>query len=275
MLGKLFVGFDLETGSPFDQPETERKILTELGAVKYVYTKEGFKPVAIFSELINEGKGVHPDCIEYTGITPKLIEDFGRPLKETIISFLEFVDDCDFLVSHNGERFDIPVLKEAFKHVGIETPKFLNTTSIDTMICVPYPANCKSKNLTYLQAFHGFVNPFPHRAFADVMAMMKVLGNYNIEEVVKVAESPTVRYTAVFTYPSEKRFPSNESFQHAMADFNKKKDAVKNAGFQWRPESKKWIYEGKELIFKRDIEPSLPCKVIKLGDDNGNTNADF
>ena len=260
MLGKIFIGFDIETVDEFTESEA-RKHLGELGAVKYVYTKTGFKPVDVWTSIINEGVGVHPDAIEYTGITPRLVEDFGMPLKSALESFDSFISDADYLISHNGDNFDIPVIKAAYEACGLTFP---STVNIDTMTCISYPNNCKSRNLTYLQAFYGFVNPFPHRAFADVMAMVKVLGNFNIEEVIPVAESPVIKYKAVFSYPKEKDYPNREAYMVGMNLFNKKKDEIKNAGFRWHPETKTWIYEGKQLIFERDIKPNLSCQVVRI-----------
>lgn len=264
MLGKIFTGFDLETGSEFT--DEGPKIITEIGAVKYVYTRSGFKPVDVYTAIVNEGKGVHPDAVEYTGITPKLVSDFGRELKPAIEGFDSFISDSDYIVSHNGDAFDLPVLADAYSRCQSATNYLSDITNIDTMTCISYPNNCKSKNLTYLQAFFGFVNPFPHRAYADVMAMMKVMeksGN-DVADICKVAESPQVQYVAEFSYPKESRFNSKDAFNAAMSEFNKVKDSVKSSGFRWTPETKQWIYTGKELIFERDIQPTLTCRVSKL-----------
>lgn len=275
MLGKIFVGFDIETGSPFDLPESERKILTELGAVKYVFTKTGFKPIDVWNTVINEGKGVHPDCIEYTGITPKLVEDFGIPLKSALESFESFISDADFFMTQNGDCFDLPLIKWAFKECGLE---WTDRVNIDTKTCVSYPNNCKQRNLTYLQSFYGFANPFQHRAFTDVMTMFKVVDEFIKEEnfvkqidivesmkkICEVAASPNVRYKAVFQYPKEKDYPNREAYKVGMDLFNKMKDEVKNAGFRWHPETKTWIYEGKELIFERDIKQNLSCQIVRI-----------
>ena len=265
MLGKMFVGFDLETGSAFDDPG--RKIITEIGAVKYVLTKTGFKPVQVLSLLVNEGEGVHPDAVEYTGVTTRLIEDFGEDLTSALSKFTEFIADADFLVSHNGDVFDVPVLSDAYDYAKVDSSLFRSKVNIDTMTCVSYPNNCKSRNLTYLQAFYGFVNPFQHRAFADVMAMMKVLelasgGSDGINKVCEVAMSPQVTYVAKFNYPREKDHPG--SFDIAMKKFNEVKDNVKNFGFRWQPESKNWVYTGKELIFNKDIKENLLCPVQRI-----------
>lgn len=261
VIGKIFVGFDLETGQEFDSKD--RKFLTELGAVKYVFDGSVFKPISIFSAIVNEGFGVSPEAVEYTGITPRLVKEFGQDPKNVLESFNNFLEDADFVVSHNGDQFDVPVMADAYEYHGI--PNLLKQiTNIDTMICIKYPNNCKSRNLTYLQAFHGFVNPFPHRAFSDVMAMMKVMENYHIEEIAEIAKSPTVSFYAKFDYPKEKKFATPAAYKNAMENFNKTKDTVKSLGFRWNAESKQWIYEGKELIFNRDIRPNLICPVHQL-----------
>ena len=260
MEGKIFVGFDLETADSFEK-EGHDKTISELGAVKYIYRDDKFIPLDFLSILVNEGKGVHADAEEYTGINTALIEHFGKPLTNALMEFNTFILDADYLVSHNGDNFDIPVIQEAMIR---DNQLFDLPPNIDTLTCVPYPKNCKQKNLTYLQAFHGFANPFPHRACTDVMTMFKVMENYDIVKICEVAVSPIVKYTASFQYPKERGLPAGMSYAEAMRDFNKVKDTVKGLGFRWNPDGKVWVYEGKELIFEETIREQLPCPVRKV-----------
>ena len=48
----------------------------------------------------------------------------------------------------------------------------------------------KTRSLPYLAADHGFLNPFPHRALFDVMTMIQIAGMYDINEILKYADSP-------------------------------------------------------------------------------------
>jgi DNA polymerase-3 subunit epsilon len=267
---KIMVGFDLETIDSFDK-EGDDKHLGEIGAVKYVYENGCFTPIAIYNKVISEGAPVAEEAEEYTGISQKLVDEHGYPLELAIYEFKEFIQDADFLMSHNGDRFDIPVIKHAFDRAGVE---YIEKPNLDTMICVNYPKNCKSRNLTYLQAFHGFVNPYPHRAFADVMAMVKVLEHYDVEEAMSVALSPTVEYVAQFDYPKEKSFPTRAAYQKAMEDFTKTKDKVKSLGFNWEASRKVWSYKGKKKLYENNILPQMPCaaKLITKEKTNGKIN---
>lgn len=258
---KIFVGFDLETGDEFSK-EGHDKTITELGAVKYLYMDGKFTPIGFLSLLVNEGKGVSEEAEEYTGITTGLIEMCGVELRTAMNKFGNFISNADFIVSHNGDAFDIPVIKAAMERSQVI---FDIPTNVDTMTCVPYPNNCKSRNLTYLQAFHGFANPFPHRAATDVLSMFKVMENYDVDQIIRVAQSPNVKYTAQFQYPNERRcISAGLDFQDEMKKFNEIKDKVKSLGFRWEPSGKVWIYEGKQVIFEETIRPNLPCNVRQI-----------
>jgi hypothetical protein len=71
---------------------------------------------------------------------------------------------------------------------------------------------------------------------------------------------------AAFSYPKEREYPTKAQYIIGMAAFNKTKDNVKSLGFRWNPETKQWIYEGKKLLFIRDIKPKLDCQVQQIVD---------
>jgi DNA polymerase-3 subunit epsilon len=225
------LGIDIETGD-FD---TENTFITEVAAV--LWDTEIGQPVKIFSALIDEEKEISKEAEEYTGISNFMRQTYGIPLEAVEPNLKQLAVQSEYLVAHNGLVFDKPIVERKFKSlVGYKW--------IDTLIDIEYPNNCKSKNLTYLQAFHGFVNPFPHRAVADVLTMFKILNQYSFPRILAVANSPEIEIVARFEYP-HRMHP-----QHAqlMEIFNKTKDKVKEAGFKWYPEEKRWKLKTKKCI---------------------------
>jgi len=246
------LGFDLETGGAFNLPKEENWI-TEIGCV--LWDTDTNMPLEIYNTLVQpEGKEVSPEAVEYTGITTEMCNNHGVNELDALNKFSDMAFEANYLVAHNGRNFDIPIMASRFKALGLRTP---GKTLIDTMTDIPFPNNCKSRNLTYLQAFHGFANPFPHRAVADVLSMLKVMAMYPWEEVQAIAESPIVKLIAKFQYPKER----NGNFKQAMEDFNTIKDGVKNLGFKWHPDSKTWVLESK-LILINNME--FPCPVEEV-----------
>lgn len=249
----LLLGFDLETGASFDVPKEENWI-TEIGAV--LWDSKTNTPVEMMNTLIYpEGKEIAEEAVEYTGITTEQCVKHGVSAEQALGRFNDMAKKADYLVAHNGAAFDIPILANYYKQLGWDTP---GKPLIDTMTDIPYPNNCKSRNLTYLNGFHLVLNSFPHRAVTDVLAMMTILSKYDLERVTEIVHSPKMKVVAKFAYPKERSLPPGISFAEAMERFNKIKGEVKNLGFKWQPESKQWVLETREIIYK-DME--FPCPV--------------
>ena len=113
------------------------------------------------------------------------------------------------------------------------------------MIDVPFPTNCKSRNLTYLSAFHKILNCFAHRAVTDVLTMFEVVKQYDWEEVIANANSPVVRARAITAAP-------NWNNKESMEVFNAQKDLIKKAGFRWDGEAKTWERETKQVFIEKE-----------------------
>lgn len=235
------LGIDLEIGNPFNNVNGEdwpkdQTWLTEIGMIMYD-TDFGCQPVKSFECLINEEKGVSEDAEEYTGISSALIETHGRSPGEFTSKIMSWFHEADYVVAHNGTRADKPWLK-AFLQRYTGAGAFDNWSPpiwLDSLIDIEYPNNCKQKNLTYLAGFHGFCNPFPHRAGSDVMTMMKIFFNYNVDRIIAVNASPKVIYKALAPIdidPTKKKkaFTSGTDEYIEMELWKKK---VKRAGFGW------------------------------------------
>ncbi len=244
-----YLGIDLETNS-FDKDTT---FITELAAVLW---DSDMGPVKMISKIVNHGAPVSDEAAEYTGITTDMITAYGIAIPDVLEELKPLYNECDWMVAHNGLEFDKPVLNRHIKQLYQGDSRFSNEAKpwIDTMIDIPFPANCKSRNLTYLQAFHGFAYP-GHRAIFDVMAMFRVMFEYDMEEIIRCASTPIKTAIAQFQYPKER----NGNYAAAMEEFNKIKDAVKGMGFRWAPDKKHWILKAREA---RINEMDFPCKVI-------------
>ena len=54
-----------------------------------------------------------------------------------------------------------------------------------------------------LEHYHGFLNPFPHRAVTDVMSMLKIASQYDLDRMADLAKLPHCRTGGgVFSLPT-------------------------------------------------------------------------
>lgn len=133
---------------------------------------------------------------EVNGITPELCAQYGVVDITGLKQLLGMYRIADAVVAHNGHEFDFPMLRHWAKKYDLPVPDKL---LIDTMCDIKLPPKTIRK-LTYMAADHGFLNPFPHRAMSDVMTMLKILDQYDIEEVVKLAKSPMLTIKAIVSF---------------------------------------------------------------------------
>lgn len=216
----IVLGIDIETGASFDAP-IEENFITELGAV--LWDTDSKKALDIFSTLVKDARRISPEAELYTGITQDDCDKYGIPLDKVKNRFNKMLEKAEVAVTHNGTAFDLKVLEANDLKV-----RMLN---IDTMIDIEYPANCKSKNLTYLQGFHQFCYP-GHRAIFDVMAMLRIMGMYDLSKILLSANSPLVKV-------------------QALVDFHTKEKA-KKFGFNW--DGKIWSKQIKKFKLESDSE---------------------
>jgi DNA polymerase III epsilon subunit family exonuclease len=105
-----FVVLDLETTglSPYSDE------IIEIGAVKATLNSETH---ATFQQLVKPSRKIPKRITEITGITQKMIETEGLPVKEVLVDFFAFVGDLP-VVSFNAE-FDIGFLCHAAVREGL------------------------------------------------------------------------------------------------------------------------------------------------------------
>lgn len=223
----LLVGIDIETNIN----EDEFSNITEIGVVLWDTVRE--LPIRFDNFLIDEAdrKPQSDEAVELTGIDDDMLDEYGWNMCENSIQLLATLNSyfkmADYIVAHNGNAFDKPQLKHFYDKYDatFETPVW-----IDTMLDVEYPPSCTNKNLLYLAAYQGFINPFAHRAVFDALAMLRILSCYDIHRVIEVAKSPQITIKAHVSYDQ--------------------RQLAKDARFHWDADSKSWLLDIKEILLK-------------------------
>lgn len=229
------LGLDFETTG---LDESKDRVI-EVGAILYDTVRN--MPIQVLNELIlpePEGlKELSPEVRAITGLTPEIVTEWGLGMCQIKHKFTSLIMAAEHVVAHNAP-FEEGFLRRELIRVSPEYIGLLNEIQwIDTRTDLPLKAYQKgrSSSLTYLAADHGFLNPFPHRAFSDVLTMMKLFMEYPTSVIVERSKSPTLEIEAV-------------------VDFHQK-DFAKEAGFHWDGERKKWVRNIKECDLEELSKP--------------------
>ena len=216
-MGKRILGLDFETTwtNPVD---TKKCLVTEIGAV-LVDSDDMKNPLAVQSNFIwgADYPKSPQELIDLTGLTDNILSEFGINPKVGFEELIELINKADYVVAHNGNEFDKPILEAECARYGLEMP---SVPWVDTKTDVPYPKSIKTSKLSYLCAEHGFTNSGAHRALFDTLSMLRVLSMYNIDEVLELSKQPTVYCVASVSF----------------AD----KHLARDRGYYWNPDAKKW-----------------------------------
>ncbi len=240
----LILGLDLE-GIHQDLTNSGLNIkvdrVTEIGAVLWDW-KLG-QPVKILSELIDEPDrlSITEEIEELTGISNDMLKKYGNRGEEihlVLKQLSQLIDKADFLMAHNAKGYDLPMLEAMYKRYGLEIPP---KTWIDTQTDIEYPKKIRARSMAMLEHSHGFINPFPHRAITDTLAMLKVAYSYDLERMVKLAKSPTIKIVAELKAP-------NWRDRQEVDRFNVIKNKVAKSRFRWDPDNKIWFKEIHKIL---------------------------
>jgi len=224
----LLTAIDLEsTGLDFEKDE-----IIEVGAV--LWDTETNSPVKLISEIVSTNVPVSDEITKITGITQTQVNLFGNDPVKVFAQLIKYIGMSEYVVAHNGNAFDHPMLKANVEKRGGLLPE---ATWIDTMTDIPYGPEVKSRALNYVASDHGFVNPFKHRAVFDVLTMLKVLSCYDIDEVIAFMRSPAITVTALTKKP--------------WTDEGKSNNIAKSLGFRWNGEEKQWQQKVKEVALEK------------------------
>jgi DNA polymerase-3 subunit epsilon len=207
------LGLDYETTGL----DPKRDYITEAGLV--MWDSDTKQPARITGFLVKTPAPVSAEITQLTGITNELLANYGVEPKAALTATLGMIAQADFIAAHNGTEFDKLFLEADCARQG-QTLK--PVPWIDTRTDLPVAAYQlgKSASLKYLACDHGFVYP-AHRAVNDVLAMFEIMGRYDLNEIIKRAQTPNVRVRAVV------------SFDERLL--------AKERGYYWKPELKLWI----------------------------------
>ncbi len=226
----LICGFDFETTGL----SAENDRIIEVGAVIWDWKQR--KPVEIYNQLCwqNDGQmpNLSPEITKINGITNEDLINHSIPTRDCMSRLALMMMRSDAIMAHNAP-FDVGFLEAEAKRLEMPWPARL---VIDSRTDLPLDGVLhKSKALVHLAATHGFLNPFAHRAFSDVLTMFKIASEYDLPKIVQRATSPTVTVVA------------NVSFEE--------KDKAKSAGFHWDGAAKLWKNKIKECDLKNTNYP--------------------
>ena len=243
-MATIVCGIDLEgmnVDLEFSGPNLDKDRVIEIGAV--LWDTEYHQPVKQISELVLEEDKppISQEVFELTGISDELLENWGargKDIEKIMLSLKDMMEKANYIIAHNGTNYDKPMLGAMFNRYGIAMPNIL---WIDSYKDVEFPSRIRSKSMAMLEHSHGFINPFPHRALTDVLSLLKIISNYDIDRMVKLAKSPMVTLQAILT-------PPNWSNQKELQEFNAKKNKVSRAQFKWNPENKTWVKRVHKLL---------------------------
>jgi DNA polymerase-3 subunit epsilon len=114
-----------------------------------------------------------------TGLTDDILTEFGIHPGAGITKLLKLMEKADYIVAHNGNEFDKPLLEAECERYALKMPVL---PWLDTKTDVPYPKRIKTTKLSYLCAEHGFANAGAHRALFDSQAMLRILSKVSFAD---------------------------------------------------------------------------------------------
>jgi len=243
----LLAGIDFETTGL----DVEEDLVIEFAVV--TWDTEESVPVCMYSAIVKE-RGFVEIKNPTSGITSELVLTQGVGPLVVCRDVWRIVRGADYFVAHFGNSFDYPVFDNFLKRCSFQaqkTPELFAKQElhhfikkkvwIDTAVDIDYPPICRYRELTYLCAHHGFLNPFSHRALPDALSMMQILSKYDIHKVVGSAKSPMMTL-------------------QAMVDYDHRQLA-KDVGFYWDPNGKQGKGWYKDLKRIRAQKLDLPFEV--------------
>lgn len=245
----LVLGLDLEginkdlIGSGVNL-QTDRVI--EIGAVLVDW--DTLQPVKILSELIDEVDRLElsEEVIELTGINERHLKNWGlkgEGIRSTLNELSKLFHEADYILAHNGDGYDKPMIHAMFQRYDISFDE--NKLWIDSSKDIEFPKKFSQRSLAMLEHYHGFINPMPHRALADVFSTIKIASQYNLERIIKLAQSPRKTLIADLNAPNWKN-------KKEVEVFNTKKNIIAKSGFKWNPKDKNWELVVQELLINEN-----------------------
>jgi DNA polymerase-3 subunit epsilon len=185
-----------------------------------------------------------------SGITVPMLEEFGTDPAHNLNWLDQYCSkhQVEYIVAHNGENFDKPLLLSELDRHGLAAPCLRSIPWIDTRTDLPFASEPDSRKLKHLALDAGFINPFAHRAVFDVLTMMRVFSNYDLKDILAYQAIPFVTI-------------------RAMVNFDNK-ELAKAQRFSWekigdKVYTKQWVKRIKQDRFE---EEKQACAAFKLSD---------
>lgn len=188
--------------------------VTEIGMV--AWSVELHAPIKLYGSLVDPHKECvwEPGAAAINNLTPELCSQYGMEDEKACRQLMSWYSSADVCCAHNGNAFDRLIVEKWATKYGIDPQK--DKVWIDTKCDLETPPR-NSNRLTYMAADHGFLNPFPHRAMCDVLTMLKILDKYDLEQVLVISKSPTVRLKAIVSY-EQKDLAKDRGFHAIYVD---------------------------------------------------------
>ena len=194
----IILGLDFETTGLL--PQEDRII--EVGAVLYDWDTE--TPVRLLSQLVRPGRSLPPEIVALTGITDALIEAYGQDEIAVLGYLTHLMAQADFVMAHNGTEFDKLFFDASVARISLDMAG-CRRPWLDTRCDIVFPESVTTRNLKFLAAEHGFLNPFAHRAVFDVLTMLKVARQYPIENIITRSKEPTLYIQALVSFDEKEK----------------------------------------------------------------------
>ena len=225
------LGLDLETNGL----DVQQCAVVEFGAVLWDTDRQTslYSLGCLVDDTASSTYGNWEVCEKLSGITKDDIDRYAENAPSVISQYESMADEADFVLAANGKKFDKLVMDSFLKRysTGVKTPTEYSWVDLYEF---PFPENCKYRNLLYLAAYYGFINPFPHRALSDAMTMMKIASNFDMQAMLDRRATPPITLVAKVSYTNRAQ--------------------ASERGFMWQKTRKAWI----RVIHESDLEELTP-----------------
>jgi DNA polymerase-3 subunit epsilon len=220
----IICGLDFEATS-LDVKEAR---IIEIGAV--LWDTELQVPVKILCTLVDPMVEVPEETTALTGITSDMIQTYGISEEKAVGGLAGLMFESEYCMAHNGAIYDYPLWKNTLERMGRTADP--SGTWIDSRTDIKMPESIVTRNLKYLAAEFGFINPFPHRALFDVLTMFKIASQFKWEDIIARSKEPTLYVQAIVSFDE--------------------KELAKARGYRWYAPTKLWWKEFKASDYATD-----------------------
>jgi len=149
-----------------------------------LFDTEAHRIVEQYSQLVYWPKlSIPPAVTKIHGITEELCEAYGVEIDIALGYFTATVDKSDFIIAHNGNGFDKPIMWNHYRKSNITPP---NIPWADSRTDIPYPQHISTRKLLHLAAEHGLQILPGHEAYNDCRMLLDLLKNYDMEDLLKL-----------------------------------------------------------------------------------------